>query len=151
MSSQNLQQDQSQSKRHKSVLNPSLEDNFTEAKKYLSNLDLQEKLSESKINVRKELSKLKINNIPQPEKEPSILPITKGSILEYIPTDNDDINYFKYLSDIYIRIYNKGLEKNNGYMFDVEKIKEFKKLTIKEFVDIANPHSGYEIKEDDEG
>ena len=33
-------------------------------------------------------------------------------------------------------------------MFD-EKIKEFKKLTIKEFVD--NPHSGYEIKEDDEG
>ena len=149
MSSQNLQQDQSQSKRHKSVLNPSLEDNFTEAKKYLSNLDLQEKLSESKINVRKELSKLKINDILQPEKEPSILPITKGSILEYIPTDNDDINYFKYLSDIYIRIYNKGLEKNNGYMFDVEKIKEFKKLTIKEFVD--NPHSGYEIKEDDEG
>ena len=35
-------------------------------------------------------------------------------------------------------------------MFD-EKIKEFKKLTIKEFVDIANPHSVYEIKEDDEG
>lgn len=114
---------------------------------------LKEKLKSGiEINVRKKLEGFKLKDIPEREKEPEIPLIDKDYVKKNIAKDDDDIDYFSYASDIYIRIYNEGLEDNNNNMFDnLEIIKKFKEQTIEEFINIANPDSGYAINENDEG